>query len=144
MAVVASAYLWAVLGGVLLIGDGLALLFGTPPPFALDAVRHSFAIGFIALMICGVASRMIPGFSGGNIVSPALVRATLWLGNSVAALRVGSLLLSPLLVRFTGIGQTLGAVAFGLSGPVGLALAICLAVNLWPALRSRRPEQEVT
>jgi uncharacterized protein involved in response to NO len=140
VAVVASAYLWAVLGGVLLIGDGLALLFGTPPPFALDAVRHSFAIGFIALMICGVAPRLIPGFSGGNIVSPALVYATLWLGNSAAALRVGSLLLSPLLVRFTGIGQTLGAVAFGLSGPVGLALAICLAVNLWPALRYRRPE----
>lgn len=143
VAVVASAYLWAVLGGVLLIGDGLALLFGTPPPFALDVVRHSFAIGFIALMICGVAPRMLPGFSGGTIVSPTLVRATLWLGNSAAALRVGSLLLSPLLARFTGIGQTLDAAAFGLSGPVGLALALCLAVNLWPALRYRRPEQEV-
>ena len=142
--VVASAYLWAVLGGGMLIGDGLALLVGTPPLFALDAVRHSFAIGFIALMICGVAPRMIPGFSGGTIVSPVLVRATLWLGNSAAALRVGSLLLSPLLARFTGVGQTLNAVSFGLSGPVGLALAICLAVNLWPALRSRRPEQEVT
>lgn len=144
VAVVASAYLWAVLGGALLIGDGLALLVGTPPPFALDAIRHSFAIGFIALMICGVAPRMIPGFSGGTIVSPALVRATLWLGNSAAALRVGSLLLSPLLARFTSIGQALDAAAFGLSGPVGLALAICLAVNLWPALRYRRPEQEVT
>jgi uncharacterized protein involved in response to NO len=144
VAVVASAYLWAVLGGVLLIGDGLALLFDTPPPFALDAIRHSFAIGFIALMICGVAPRMLPGFSGGTIVSPALVHATLWLGNSAAALRVGSLLLSPLLARFTGIGQTLDAAAFGLSGPVGLALAVCLAVNLWPALRYRRPEQEVT
>ena len=139
VAVVASAYLWAVLGGVLLIGDGLASLFGTPPPFALDAVRHSFAIGFIALMICGVAPRMLPGFSGGAIVSPALVHATPWLGNSAAALRVGSLL-----ARFTGIGQALDAAAFGLSGPVGLALAICLAVNLWPALRYRRPEQEVT
>jgi len=144
VAVVASAYLWAVLGGVLLIGDGLALLLAIPPPFALDAIRHSFAVGFVALMICGVAPRMIPGFSGGNIVSPALVRATLWLGNSAAALRVGSLLLSPLLARLTSLGQPLDAMAFGLSGPVGLALAICLAVNLWPALRYRRPEQEVT
>lgn len=144
VAVVASAYLWAVLGGGMLIGDGLALLLGIPPLFALDAIRHSFAIGFIALMICGVAPRMLPGFSGGPIRSAGLVRATLWLGNSAAALRVGSLLLSPLLARFTGIGQTLDAAAFGLSGPVGLALAVCLAVNLWPALRYRRPEQEVT
>jgi uncharacterized protein involved in response to NO len=144
VAVVASAYLWAALGGVLLIGDGLWLLLGLPPLFALDAIRHCFAIGFIALMICGVAPRMIPGFSGGNIVTPALVHATLWLGNSAAVLRVGSLLLSPLLAHLTGIGQTLGAVAFGLSGPVGLALAICLAVNLRPALRHRRSEQEVT
>ena len=144
VAVVASAYLWAALGGVLLIGDGLALLLAIPPPFALDAIRHSFAVGFVALMICGVAPRMIPGFSGGNIVSPALVRATLWLGNSAAAQRVGSLLLSPLLARLTSLGQPLDAIAFGLSGPVGLALAICLAVNLWPALRYRRPEQEVT
>jgi hypothetical protein len=142
VAVVASAYVWAVLGGGMLIGDGLALLLGIPPPFALDAIRHSFAIGFIALMICGVAPRMLPGFSGGSIVSPALVGATLWLGNSAAALRVGPILLSPLLARFTGPWQTLDAVAFGLSGPVGLALAICLAVNLWPALRYRRPEQE--
>ena len=142
VAVVASAYVWAVLGGGMLIGDGLALLLGIPPPFALDAIRHSFAIGFIVLMICGVAPRMLPGFSGGSIVSPALVGATLWLGNSAAALRVGPILLSPLLARFTGPWQTLDAVAFGLSGPVGLALAICLAVNLWPALRYRRPEQE--
>jgi hypothetical protein len=32
-------------------------------------------------------------------------------------------------------GLALSTIAFGLSGPVGLALAICLAVNLWPALR---------
>ena len=144
VAVVASAYLWAVLGGVMLIGDGLASLLGTLPPFALDAIRHSFAIGFVALMICGVAPRMIPGFSGGSIVSPVLVRATLWLGNSAAALRVGSLLLLPLLARLTSLGQALDAMAFGLSGPVGLALAICLAANLWPTLRYQRPEQEVT
>ena len=141
---VASAYLWAALGGVLLIGNGLALLLAIPPPFALDAIRHSFAVGFVALMICGVAPRMIPGFTGGNIVSPVLIHATLWLGNSAAVLRVGSLLLSPLLARLTSLGQPLYAMAFGLSGPVGLALAICLAVNLWPALRYRRPEQEVT
>jgi hypothetical protein len=32
------------------------------------------------------------------------------------------------------VGAATDQLAFGLSGPVGLALAIALAVNLWPAL----------
>lgn len=138
VALVASAYTWAMLGGVLLVSDGLALLLQGSPLFALDAMRHSLAVGFIALLICGIAPRMIPGFSGGTIASAHLVTATLWLGNSAAILRVGSLLVEPLLATYGTVGQTIDAVAFGLSGPVGLALAICLAVNLWPALKLRR------
>lgn len=131
---VASAYLWAIFGGVLLVVDGVTMLFGAAPFFAMDALRHSLALGFIALLICGIAPRMIPGFSGGTIASPALVRATLWLGNTAVLLRVGSLLLAPVLTRATFAGVSLYSMLFGLSGPLGLALAICLAVNLWPAL----------
>ncbi len=58
------------------------MLFGAVPVFAIDAIRHSLSVGFITLLICGIAPRMLPGFSGGNIASPAL-------------LRVGSLLLAP-------------------------------------------------
>lgn len=134
---VASAYLWAMLGGLLLVCDGLALTAGGAAPFALDAIRHSFAVGFIALLICGISVRMIPGFSGQQIASPALVHATLWLGNAAALLRVGSLLLAPVLAAYSG-GPQIAAIAFGISGPLGLALAICLLVNLWPALRTRR------
>jgi uncharacterized protein involved in response to NO len=132
--VVASAYLWAILGSVLLTINGLTMLFGAVPLFAIDAIRHSLAVGFITLLICGIAPRMLPGFSGGNIASPALVSATLWLGNTAALLRVGSLLLAPLLVTLNATGISLYAMVFGLSGPLGLALAICLTVNLWPAL----------
>jgi hypothetical protein len=133
---VASAYLWAMLGGLLLVSDGIALAAGGAAPFALDAIRHSFAIGFIALLLCGISVRMIPGFSGQSIASPVLVQATLWLGNAAALLRVGSLLLAPALATVSG-GAQIAAIAFGLSGPLGLALAICLLLNLWPALRSR-------
>lgn len=138
VALVASAYLWAVLGGVLLILNGLAQVFGASSPVSPDAARHSLALGFIALLICGVAPRMLPGFSGGHIRSAGLVRATLWLGNGAAVLRVGSLLAAPALAALGPLGNTLDTMAFGLSGPVGLALAICLAVNLWPALRSQK------
>jgi uncharacterized protein involved in response to NO len=134
VALVASAYIWALLGSVLLIVDGLPMLFGQTPFFAIDAIRHSLAAGFITLLICGISPRMIPGFSGGKIASPALVGATLWLGNTAALLRVGSLLLATVLATISFAGSSLYSILFGLSGPVGLALAICLAVNLWPAL----------
>jgi len=134
VALVASAYLWAILAAALLIVDGLTLLFTGAPFFALDAIRHSLAVGFITLLICGIAPRMLPGFSGKKKASPALVSATLWLGNTAALLRVGSILLAPLLIAINVAGVSLYAILFGISGPIGLALVICLTVNLWPAL----------
>ena len=131
---VASAYLWAALGALLLLIDGGSLLATGSELVAFDAVRHSFAIGFIALLICGIAPRMLPGFSGGKIASPKLVSVTLWLGNAAAVLRVGPILFAPLLASAQGF--TIDTILLGLSGPCGLALAICLALNLWPALRS--------
>ncbi len=134
VALVASAYLWAMLGALLLLIDGCSLLATGSELVAFDAVRHSFAIGFIALLICGIAPRMLPSFSGGKIVSPSLVSATLWLGNAAAVLRVGSILFAPL---FAGTqGFAIDTFLFSLSGPCGLALAICLAINLWSTLRS--------
>jgi uncharacterized protein involved in response to NO len=130
---IASAFSWAMFAGVLLLVDGVMQLFGADPPIALDAIRHSLAIGFLALLLCGISARMIPGFSGGRIRSGKLVAAELWLGNSAALLRVGSIILTPWLVG-SGGGLAVARFAFGLSGPLGLALAICLLVNMWPAL----------
>jgi hypothetical protein len=134
VALVASAYIWAIIGGALLVIDGITRALDLGAPFSLDAARHSLAIGFIALLICGIAPRMVPGFSGGHILSAKLVTATLWLGNGAAILRVGSLLIAPLLNALGAAGAFVDSLLFGLSGPLGLALAICLAVNLWPAL----------
>lgn len=135
VALVASAYLWAVIGGLFLLTNGLCELFGQAAPLADDAIRHSLTIGFVGLLICGLAPRMLPGFSGGTIRGAVLVSATLWLGNLAALFRVGSLVFAPWLV----LGPLdLGQVAFGCSGVLGLALAICLACNLWPALCSPR------
>jgi uncharacterized protein involved in response to NO len=135
VALVASAYLWAVVSGIFLLINGLTGLIGFAEPVAEDAIRHGLTIGFLSLLICGLAPRMLPGFSGGTIRSAKLVSATLWLGNIAALLRVGSLLLAPWLT----IGHlNLGQYAFGYSGILGLALALCLAVNLWPALRPAR------
>jgi uncharacterized protein involved in response to NO len=126
VALIGSAYLWGSLGALLMGIDGIAsLLFGALPVM-VDAIRHSFAVGFITLLICGIAVRLVPSFSGKAIRSPRLVTATLLLGNLAALLRVGSVVLAPV---FPG-----SAVFFALSGPTGLALILCLTVNLWPAL----------
>lgn len=133
VALVASSYLWLLLGGVLLAINGASGLLGFSPPIVDDAIRHTLTIGFISLLICGIAPRMLPGFSGGTIRSARLVSATLWLGNLAAFFRVGSLLLASWLTLGT---LNLGQILFGCSGVLGLALAISLACNLWPALRS--------
>jgi hypothetical protein len=57
------------------------------------------------------------------------VTATLWLGNAAALFRLSAFALPPLL----GEGAPLQAALFGASGPLGLALITCLAINLWPA-----------
>lgn len=139
IALVASSYLWAMLGALLLLIDGVALLSTGSMPIDFDAIRHSFALGFIALLLCGIAPRMVPGFSGSKIASPKLVSATFWLGNLAAVLRIGSLLFDSLLTQLHM--STLDTLLFGLSGPCGLALSICLAVNLWPALRKYSDER---
>lgn len=134
VALIGSAYGWALLAGLLLLLDGIALALGGTPPVTLDAPRHSVAIGFIALLLAGVSARMIPGFSGGRLASPRWVVALLWLGNGAALLRVGALLAAPPLAGLGSVGSALDSALFGLSGPLGLAFAICLAINLWPAL----------
>ncbi len=128
VALIGSVYLWGSLGALLLTIDaiasflpGLSLL-----PVSVDAIRHSFAVGFITLLICGISVRLVPGLSSKAIRSPMLVTATLLLGNLATLLRVGSLLLTPVLPG--------SEIFFALSGPIGLALILCLTVNLWPAL----------
>ena len=115
----------------------LVLLASGTIAIPLDAIRHSLALGFITLLICGIAPRMLTGFSGASIRSAGLVTATLWLGNAAALLRLSAYWLPPLV----GDGTALQAALFGLSGPLGLALITCLAINLWPATRSRLPWQ---
>jgi len=50
VALIGSAYLWGSLGALLMGIDGIAsLLFGALPVM-VDAIRHSFAVGFITLL----------------------------------------------------------------------------------------------
>jgi uncharacterized protein involved in response to NO len=126
VALIGTAYLWGSFGALFMVIDGIAVLLFKALPITVDIIRHSFAIGFITLLICGIAVRMLPGLSSKAIRSPRLVTVTLLLGNLAVLLRIGSLLPGPVLPG--------SEVFFALSGPTGLALILCLAINLWPAL----------
>jgi len=134
VALIASAYLWAALAAVILLFDGVSELIAGTVPAPVDTIRHCLTIGFISLLLAGISPRLVTAFSGGSIATARLVTATLWLGNLAAVLRVGSVLSLPLL----GSESIIYNVLFGLSGPLGLALATCLAINIWPALVVRR------
>jgi hypothetical protein len=75
---------------------------------------------------------MLTGFSGASIRSARLVTATLWLGYLAAISRMSAFWLLPL----TGDATALQVTLFGVSGPLGLTLVTCLAINLWPATRT--------
>lgn len=72
-----------------------------------------------------------------SLVAP-LLAAVLLLGNLAAFLRVVPLLFAPLFSAIALGGTNLYLLLFGLSGPIGLALAACLTINLWPTLRLRQ------
>lgn len=95
--------------------------------FNPDIERHAITAGFIALLIFGMAARMLPGFSGKTrVASPRLVLATFWLGNTAALFRVAP--------RFAP--ELIGArIALASSGVVAWLAVACLAINLWLTLR---------
>ncbi|HEX5501803.1 MAG TPA: hypothetical protein VFW96_04235, partial [Thermomicrobiales bacterium] len=117
-----AAYGWLVVTALLLL-DNAATLIGAPAVSA-DAERHALGAGFVTLLILGVAARMLPGFARRPLRSLALVWATLALGNLAALLRVGPLLLAPLLPPHAS------EAALAAAGVLDLLAILALAVNL--------------
>jgi hypothetical protein len=126
-----AAYAWLVLSALSELGSGLTALLGQSRVIGQIAIWHMYLGGFITLLIFGMAVRMLPGFlRKRRLASPALVSATFWLGNAAVVCRV-LLFVIPisLLARFPGFAAA-AKTAFALSGLIGLAAVVCLAINL--------------
>jgi len=131
-----SAYVWLALAAILEIFSGEAVIFGFSFVHGVDAPRHAVLLGFISLLIFGMAVRMIPGFLGRKrIASTRLVGATFWLGNAAAVCRVVPLILPVKLFEALPVLTPLSQAAFALSGILGMAAVGCLAVNLRKTVR---------
>lgn len=136
---IASAYVWLVLATCSDIIDGIAGLLGRADVINAGAIRHLYVFGFITLLIFGVSVRMIPGLVGQKrIVKPALVTATLWLGNAAVGCRI--LLTGAPAVLWQALPGLVSwaQIGFALSGILGLAAVGCLSVNFWCTARQVR------
>lgn len=126
-----SAYFWLVLAAILEILSGSGILFDFSLTHSSDAIRHVYLLGFITLLIFGMAVRMIPGFMHKKSVwSPKLVGATFWLGNLAVIFRIVPLLLPVVLFDMFPAMIVITQAAFGLSGIFAMVAVLCLTVNL--------------
>lgn len=77
---IAAALAYALLGGLL----GLAWLAfpAAMPPHALRAHAHLMLVGFIGMMVFGVALHVLPRFTGRALFSERAADAQFWLANA--------------------------------------------------------------
>ncbi len=123
-----SAYAWLTAAVVL---DAVGIVLGwlsRRVPYGRDPVRHAFLLGFITLLILGMAQRMLPGFMHRKrLAHPSIVAWTALLGNLSVLGRVGSLL-GP--VAPWPAVRTLQNVGLALSGVLAIGAVLLLAWNL--------------
>ncbi len=131
-----TAYLWLLFGALLELLTGLATIFRWEMTVSTDAIRHSYLLGFITLLILGMAPRMIPGFIQKKLASTKLVEASFWFGNAAVICRIVPLLLPEILLAKVPSVVVLSQWMFALSGISGLAAVSCLAINLQRTARS--------
>jgi hypothetical protein len=127
-----AAYIWLVLAAGCDLITGLTALLQRAFFVSSTAIRHMYFLGFITLLIFGMAVRMLPGFlHRRKVAHVALVEATFWLGNAAVVSRLLPFLLPPVVLQGVPASAVLARIAFGVSGLLGLAAVWCLAVNLW-------------
>lgn len=117
-----SAFGWLVVAALL---DVLRVIPFVTQWFAIaqDAARHTLMVGFITMLIFGMAVRMAPGFSGKRGVAyPELILWLFVLGNVAAFLRV---------VPTFFPESKFALMLWGMSGFVGWVAILVLAVMLW-------------
>lgn len=115
-----SAVVWLGVGVTL----GLIMVFLPAGYVVRPAHMHANLLGFVSMMIFGVAYHVLPRFAGRGLHRRRWAEAHFWLANAGLVLQVGGFLLRPLTY---GPGTTvLGAGA--LLGAAGVALFIG---NVW-------------
>jgi uncharacterized protein involved in response to NO len=126
-----SAYVWLGIYAILEMLAGISQLTAASLPFGHDPVRHVFLLGFITLLIIGMAQRMVPGFmKKKGLWSRKLVTWTFVLGNVAVFGRVLPILLSPDWFGGVPVIHLLLMYGFGISGLAAIGALLLLLLNL--------------
>jgi heme/copper-type cytochrome/quinol oxidase subunit 1 len=110
---IAAALLYALLGGLL----GLAWLAFPDrlPALALRAHAHLMLVGFVGMMIFGVALHVLPRFTGRTLFSERLADWQFALVNAGLVAMVVGWLAAPTLVRSGGVLVWVGLALFAVN-----------------------------
>lgn len=84
------AYLWVLISGAMLLGYTIyQATTGAPVSHPwMGAYRHAITVGFVSMMIFGMAGRIVPVFEGQQLYSVRLFNASFWLLNIGNLMRV--------------------------------------------------------
>ena len=95
-----------------------------------------YFLGFINLLILGMAVRMLPGFfQKRRVACPTLVTVTFWLGNGAVVCRVLVFVLPSVVLQYVPGSVMVARSALAVSGLLGFTAVLCLAINLWMTAR---------
>jgi hypothetical protein len=132
-----TAYAWLAFGTTVDLLHASATLIGGRFALSQDALRHTFLLGFITLLICGMAQKMVPGFlHKPRLAYPSLVIWILVFGNASVLCRVVPLLLPLGRLPPRAISAAMLALAWsGLFAWITIALT---GWNLWQTACLRR------
>ncbi len=123
-----SAFAWLVIASVLDLLRALPVI-NEMISIPQDAARHALFVGFLTLLIFGMAVRMAPGFSGKRaLADPDLVMWLFVLGNAAAFLRV---------VPTFFPQSEFALLLWGLSGFIGWCAVLVLAIVLGRTFRAQ-------
>jgi cbb3-type cytochrome oxidase subunit 1 len=129
-AFIRSSVVWLALGVTL----GVAMAVDPRLIIYRPAHMHMNLLGFVAMMIFGVAYHVIPRFAGAPLRQPRLAGAHWWVANAGLTLMVTGFVLRP------GAGQPAVATFCLATGGVLSALgAYAFAFNVWGTFGARPP-----
>jgi hypothetical protein len=116
-----SSLVWLGIGVVL----GLSVLFLPALAGGYRAAHmHANLLGFVSMMIFGVAYHVIPRFTGIPLASPGVARGHLWVANLGLAGMVGGWMIRP-------SAWPLGSWVLGAGAVLSAAGAFAFIYNIW-------------
>ncbi len=127
-----ASYAWLLVGTGLMALQTVNAAWGLSlfPALTAAPALHVLALGFVSMMIMGMAARMLPLFEGAQLPHHRLMDGAFLALNSSVALRLA----------FGLVPGRVGSAGLGVSGVLGLLALVLFAFVVWKVLRPEAQE----